>query len=260
MTVRATPPAPRSPTSSRTRSAIVGDHVNEPNPPKLPLYLYVGTVDGPQSGGHIALHVKAGNVRALRTLVGQSADQTFSYGDDTIFLLWQGKVPTVIDPSQLKAGDRITIRIRAPFRSSLSQIESTRGPSRGRPRARRRRPPPRPRRNPFHAPACPAPGPPRLTPFRVICRGSTRARYLGSWLRSGSRESRRRASDDWVGRWLDACSDLAELERSNPMIDAVIDEIDGRMIRVGDQWLADFASCNYLGFDLDPEIIAAVPG
>jgi 8-amino-7-oxononanoate synthase len=43
------------------------------------------------------------------------------------------------------------------------------------------------------------------------------------------------------------------------MMDAVIEEIDGRMIRVGDQWLADFASCNYLGFDLEPEIIAAVP-
>ena len=44
------------------------------------------------------------------------------------------------------------------------------------------------------------------------------------------------------------------------MTDAVIDEIDGRMIRIGDHWLADFASCNYLGFDLDPEIIDAVPG
>jgi 8-amino-7-oxononanoate synthase len=43
------------------------------------------------------------------------------------------------------------------------------------------------------------------------------------------------------------------------MMDAVIDEIDGRMIRVGEQWLADFASCNYLGFDLDREIIAAIP-
>ncbi len=42
------------------------------------------------------------------------------------------------------------------------------------------------------------------------------------------------------------------------MTDAVIDEIDGRMIRVGDAWLADFASCNYLGFDLDQEIIASV--
>jgi len=75
----------------------------------------------------------------------------------------------------------------------------------------------------------------------------------------GSRRLRRRATDDWVGRWLDACADFAELERSNPMTDAVIEEIDGRMIRVGDRWLADFASCNYLGFDLDREIIEAVP-
>ncbi|MDP9296569.1 MAG: pyridoxal phosphate-dependent aminotransferase family protein, partial [Actinomycetota bacterium] len=43
------------------------------------------------------------------------------------------------------------------------------------------------------------------------------------------------------------------------MLDAVIDEIDGRWIRIGDQWLADFASCNYLGFDLDQEIIDAIP-
>ncbi len=42
------------------------------------------------------------------------------------------------------------------------------------------------------------------------------------------------------------------------MYDAVIDEIDGRRIRVGEHWLSDFASCNYLGFDLEPEIIAAV--
>jgi 8-amino-7-oxononanoate synthase len=63
----------------------------------------------------------------------------------------------------------------------------------------------------------------------------------------------------WIDRWLEACHDLAELERSNPMTDAVIDEVDGRMIRIGDRWLADFASCNYLGFDLEREIIAAVP-
>src|SRR5207247_7309979 len=66
-------------------------------------------------------------------------------------------------------------------------------------------------------------------------------------------------SNRWIDRWLAACSELAELERSNPMTDAVIDEIDGRMIRIGDKWLADFASCNYLGFDLEREIIAAVP-
>lgn len=57
-----------------------------------------------------------------------------------------------------------------------------------------------------------------------------------------------------------ALADLAALKRSHPMMDAVIEEIDGRMIRVGSQWLADFASCNYLGLDLDREVIEAIPG
>jgi 8-amino-7-oxononanoate synthase len=42
------------------------------------------------------------------------------------------------------------------------------------------------------------------------------------------------------------------------MMDAVIDEVRGRRIRVGSQWLSDFASCNYLGFDLHPAIIDSV--
>src|SRR5690349_12973074 len=63
----------------------------------------------------------------------------------------------------------------------------------------------------------------------------------------------------WLDHWLETCRDLATLKASHPMVDAVIDEIDGRMIRVGDQWLADFASCNYLGFALAREIIDAVP-
>ena len=40
--------------------------------------------------------------------------------------------------------------------------------------------------------------------------------------------------------------------------DQVIDEIDGRRIRIGSRWLIDFASCNYLGFDLEPEIADAI--
>jgi 8-amino-7-oxononanoate synthase len=63
----------------------------------------------------------------------------------------------------------------------------------------------------------------------------------------------------WLEHWLDTVRDLSELTATHPMMDAVIDEIDGRMIRVGDRWLADFASCNYLGFDLDRDIIEAVP-
>src|ERR1700712_3593363 len=63
----------------------------------------------------------------------------------------------------------------------------------------------------------------------------------------------------WIEHWLETCRDLSELKESHPMMDAVIDEIDGRMIRIGAHWLADFASCNYLGFDLDREIIDAIP-
>src|SRR3954464_5433599 len=51
---------------------------------------------------------------------------------------------------------------------------------------------------------------------------------------------------------------LAARRGSSPMIDAVIDEVRGRRIRIGRHWLADFASCNYLGFDLDPQIAAAI--
>jgi 8-amino-7-oxononanoate synthase len=63
----------------------------------------------------------------------------------------------------------------------------------------------------------------------------------------------------WLDRWLATCSDLARLKDSHPMLDAVVDQIDGRMINVGGHWLADFASCNYLGLDLDPVVIAAIP-
>ncbi|MFB7588594.1 aminotransferase class I/II-fold pyridoxal phosphate-dependent enzyme [Streptomyces sp. NPDC056169] len=52
--------------------------------------------------------------------------------------------------------------------------------------------------------------------------------------------------------------DLEHLQRTSLMCDAVIDEVDGRRIRIGDDWLVDFASCNYLGFDLDPTIMASI--
>jgi 8-amino-7-oxononanoate synthase len=52
-------------------------------------------------------------------------------------------------------------------------------------------------------------------------------------------------------------AELLRLKEATGCYDAVIDEIDGRRIRIGDHWLADFASCNYLGFDLEPEIMAA---
>ena len=108
-----------------TAAGTVGDFGAVTSPASRPLYLYAGTVTGPQSGGHIALHVTSGNWRGLQSMLGQPLDQSFSYDDGTIFLLWQGKVPTVIDASHLQAGDRITIRVRAPRASTLAQVEST---------------------------------------------------------------------------------------------------------------------------------------
>jgi 8-amino-7-oxononanoate synthase len=64
----------------------------------------------------------------------------------------------------------------------------------------------------------------------------------------------------WLARWLAACADLQELFAYHQLLDAVIEEVSGRRIRVGGRWLVDFASCNYLGLDLDHEVIAAIPG
>jgi hypothetical protein len=105
-------------------AALVGDHGSGSATGGGALFLYVGTVTGGQAGGHIALHVTGGNWRGLRTMLGQPLDETFTYNQSTIFLLWQGRVPSVIDPSQLKAGDRITIRVRAPRASALQQVEA----------------------------------------------------------------------------------------------------------------------------------------
>jgi 8-amino-7-oxononanoate synthase len=63
----------------------------------------------------------------------------------------------------------------------------------------------------------------------------------------------------WLAGWLEACAELDRLQAGNPMLDAVIEEVDGRRIRIGDRWLIDFASCNYLGLDLDREVIEAIP-
>jgi len=109
-----------------TPAATVADRGAQNPGGAKPLFLYIGTVAGGQAGGHISLHITSGNWRGLRTMLGQaSVDQTFSYDNGTIFLLWQGRVPTVIEPSQLKAGDRITVRVRAAGNSTLAQVEAT---------------------------------------------------------------------------------------------------------------------------------------
>jgi hypothetical protein len=105
-------------------AGIVGDRGTTIDTPDKPLYLFRGTLTSVGSSS-VTVHVTGGDRRALRLLIGNSNDQTFAFGGDTIFLLWQGKVPTVIDASKLVAGDRIVVRIRADKGASLGTVEST---------------------------------------------------------------------------------------------------------------------------------------
>ncbi len=105
-------------------AGLVGDHGSQINPPNRPLYLFRGTLTGTASGS-VTLTVHGGNRAATRLLIGQPSSETFTVGPDTIFLLWQGKVPTVISLGQLTIGDNVVVRIRAPKHASLAKVEAT---------------------------------------------------------------------------------------------------------------------------------------
>src|SRR3954454_7156146 len=51
--------------------------------------------------------------------------------------------------------------------------------------------------------------------------------------------------------------DVEDLRLNSRMYDAIIDDIDGRRIRIGQDWLVDWASCNYPGLELDAEVVEA---
>ena len=107
-----------------TAAGLVGDHGTQLFKPDKPLYLFRGRLSSVSTTGQLTVTVTGGNARAMRLLIGQSQSQIFTTGGDTIFLLWQGKVPTVIDASKLVVGDRIVVRIRAAAHSSLAQVEA----------------------------------------------------------------------------------------------------------------------------------------
>jgi hypothetical protein len=110
-------------------AGVVSDRVAKPNPPARPLFLYRGKLAAPAGTSTgmstVTVNVHGGNRLALRTLLGSARQQSFTYGPETIFLKWQGKVPTVIAPADLTVGDQITVRIRAPRHSTLAQVEAT---------------------------------------------------------------------------------------------------------------------------------------
>jgi hypothetical protein len=105
-------------------AGMVSDHGSQINPPNRPLYLFRGTLTG-TGADSVTLNVQGGNHNATRLLIGRPSSQSFTVDGSTIFLLWQGNVPTVISLAQLKVGDPISVRIRAPKRASLHRVEST---------------------------------------------------------------------------------------------------------------------------------------
>jgi hypothetical protein len=107
-----------------TPASIVADRPN-PRKPRRALWLFRGTLNAPATSSTVSIHVFDGNHRALRSMLGAPVDETFTYDSHTVFLLWQGKVPSVISASQLQPGDRITVRVRAPRWSSLAQVGAT---------------------------------------------------------------------------------------------------------------------------------------
>ncbi|WP_174870606.1 hypothetical protein [Pectobacterium polaris] len=62
-------------------------------------------------------------------------------------------------------------------------------------------------------------------------------------------------SESWFGHHF---QQLPPVPPSSPMVDAIIDSIEQRKIQIGTKQLIDFASCNYLGFDLNAEIQSSI--
>jgi myxalamid-type polyketide synthase MxaB len=54
-------------------------------------------------------------------------------------------------------------------------------------------------------------------------------------------------------------SELREQSREIPQCYVRTDDQHGRQVLIGGRWRTDFASCNYLGLDLEPEIASAIP-
>src|SRR5262249_53779053 len=88
------------------------------------LYTYAGALAAVPSATSLTVDIENGNRPAPKTLIGQSAEQTFSYASTTEFLLWQHGVPTVVDHSALHAGDWVVVNVRAPRDASLTDIEA----------------------------------------------------------------------------------------------------------------------------------------
>ncbi len=144
-------PTHRWPIIEATPPAIVGDRITEPRRPGKPLFL---VRDADRGWCDPVTMDVAGGTDALRLLIGHGRPRRrFPFDADTIVLLWQGKVPTVISP--LPAEGRRPLRRPRPRRQGLDA---------GRGRGDGRRPPAAGREPPSPAAWPPRPGSRRRAP------------------------------------------------------------------------------------------------
>ena len=83
--------------------------------PKNRLFQFSGEVLGTSTSA-LQIQVESGNPVALRALIGESQNQTFSLGPNTEILVWQKGVPHVASVSDLNQGDTVVVNVRAARR------------------------------------------------------------------------------------------------------------------------------------------------
>ena len=97
------------------------------------LFRYVGQLKA-ANGSSLTVTVQNGNRPALRSLLGQSQEQTFATGEKTVFLKWTNGIPAQIGIGDLAVNDYVTVNVRADRDASLDAIKGTPAGARRRPR------------------------------------------------------------------------------------------------------------------------------
>ena len=83
------------------------------------------------SASSVQVQVDGGNHAALRALLGQSQNQSFTIDSSTQILVWSHGVPHVAAITDLKQGDDVTVDVRARRRSpAVADREHAGRPSR----------------------------------------------------------------------------------------------------------------------------------
>jgi hypothetical protein len=91
------------------------------------MFTYYGTAVSLDPNAHtLTIDITSGNWRALHSLIGSPARETFTYGPGTVFLHWQNGRPHLVLPADVRAGDSMTLRVFAPtWNVPMSTLTST---------------------------------------------------------------------------------------------------------------------------------------